>query len=95
MSPAEYGRECVKDEKGVFTEQGYIYHRYEGVEREFSGLVPYKYRITDEALRDAPSKIPERHGGKPSVLKQIREARNAPKPPRKSNPGRHKGDAEL
>jgi hypothetical protein len=95
MSPAKYGRECVRVEKGVFTEWGYIYNQYKGVEQEFTGVVPYKYRITGEALRAAPLKTPERQDVKPSVLKQLREARNAPKPPYKKDPDRHKGDAEL
>jgi hypothetical protein len=90
MSPAEYGRECIAEEKGVFTEWGYVYNRSVGVEQEYSGFVPQKYRITDEALRAAP----EKDGGRPSVVKHIRDAKAAAHSPRKSKTT-HKGDTEI
>jgi hypothetical protein len=50
MTPEEYGKMCVAEEKGIFTEWGYVYKRME-LTQEYAGVVPEEYRITEAALR--------------------------------------------
>lgn len=57
MTPEEYGRECVSEEKGTFTEWGYVYRRME-LSQQYDGVVPDEYRITDAALRSVQPEPP-------------------------------------
>ncbi len=54
MTPEEYGRQCVAEEKGVFTEWGYVYQRM-ALSREYDGAVPIEYRIAEDALANLRS----------------------------------------
>jgi len=92
ISFEEYGKQIIKDEGGVFTEQGYLYFRYKEITPEYTGIVPDEYRITGEALRGLRSKAQE----KTSVLKQIKDSQKNPSPPfNKNTKEKQKGDAEL
>jgi hypothetical protein len=50
--------------------------------------------LTDGRTHEEMRALAPETQAKPSVLKQIRDARNAPKPPRKAKTDRHKGDNE-
>jgi len=94
VSFEEYGRQIVSDEKGKFTEWGYIYFRYKELLPEYSGVVPDEYKIVGEALRGLRSKAPERGGSdeKPSVLDRIKASREAPREPKGRDAQKHKKD---
>lgn len=47
---SEYGSQIVEEEKGKFTEWGYIYCRYKELNQEYTGIVPVEYRIVGDAL---------------------------------------------
>jgi hypothetical protein len=89
VSFEEYGKQIIKDESGVFTEQGYLYFRNKEITPEYIGIIPDEYRITGEALRGLRSKLQE----KPSVLKRIKDSQKAPATPRKEK--KQKGESEL
>jgi hypothetical protein len=89
ISFEEYGKQIIKDEGGVFTQEGYLYFRNKEITPEYAGIVSDEYRITGEALRGLRSKLQE----KPSVLKRIKDSQKAPATPRKEK--KQKGETEL
>jgi hypothetical protein len=97
VSFEEYGYQCVREEKGVFTGEGYLYCRYGKLLPEYDGVVPDESKITSMALHAFRFTASERGlDEKPSVMKQIRESQKAPKPPRnKKTPDKKKGGQEL
>jgi len=92
VSFAEYGRRVAEHEKGVFTEWGYLYCRYGELFTEYNGVVPDEYKIIGEALRGLRPKTQECGGidEKPSVVEQIRAARQAPREPKDRDAQKHK-----
>jgi len=100
ISFMQYGYQCVKTEGGVFTEWGYLYSRFGEVMPEYNGVVPNEYKIAGEALRGLRPAVPEHSGSdeKPSVVEQIRAARQAPRAPKEKDtqkPKKDKGGPEL
>ncbi|MCL2671168.1 MAG: antirestriction protein ArdA, partial [Clostridiales bacterium] len=97
VSFEQYGRMCQQEEGGVFTEWGYLYPRYGELLPMYTGTVPNEYRITDEALCGLRSHTPERGvpDEKPSVLGQIREARNTPPTLHRQRDGHNIGEPDL
>lgn len=80
ISFEEYGKQIAREEKGVFTSWGYVHFRYKELSPAYTGDVPDEYRITGEAL-SVPRSITSEHRGpdeKPSVLNQIKSARQIP-----------------
>ena len=88
----------MRDEHGVFTEWGYVKQKYDDFSQRYTGSVPDEYKITGEALRGL-RKSDQEHGSgdKPSVMEQIRAARQAPAEPKDGtrNHTKHKGGPEL
>ena len=100
ISIEDYGKEIVESEKGKFTEWGYISFKYDKLLPEYNGIVPDEYKIVGPALHDLRSKAQEHNSAKekPSVLEQLREARQNPRPPKEPDaPGKkkNKGGPEL
>ena len=96
----DYGNQIVADEKGRFTEWGYINFKYDKLLPEYNGIVPDEYKIVGPALHGLRSKAQERSSTneKPSVLEQLREARQNPRPQKEpDSPGmkKNKGGPEL
>lgn len=81
VSFEEYGRQIAGEEKGVFTEWGYIYFRYKELLPAYIGSIPDEYRIVDKALHGLRSDTPKYGQSSESVLDQIRTARKAPRVP--------------
>ena len=99
VSFEEYGVKCVAEEGGVFTEWGYVKLKYNDLSPQYTGVVPDEYRITGMALH-ALRKVELGRGSdeKPSVIDQIRAARQAhqePKDKDERNHNKRKGDPEL
>ena len=98
VSHAEHGREIAAEEKGLFTEWGYVSFSYKELSQEYDGIVPHEYRIVDMALLDAarhtaPDRGARREGDeKPSVMEQIQKARQAARQQGKDAPQKHKKD---
>ena len=101
----DYGKYCVREEGGRFTEWGYIKQKYNDFSQRYNSVVPEEYQITGMALhalrlgkleRGGKDEKPsvEKAGNlpaeKPSVLKQIKAAREMPGKPRKTAPGKSK-----
>lgn len=74
LSFEEHGRNCAKEERGVFVNDGYIKHQHKEVSVFYDGMVPAEYKIVGTALRGLPPKQTE-HGEKPSVLDEINASR--------------------
>lgn len=94
MTPEEYGKECVMEEKGTFTEWGYVYRRME-LSQQYDGVVPDEYRITDAALRGMQPEPPYvKPDKRPSAAAKLEAAKRAVKP---STPGgsRKKKNIEM
>jgi len=98
ISFEDYGKECVKDEGGKFTEWGYVKQKYDDFSQRYTGVVPDEYQITGMALHALRLSKPE-HGKdeKPSVMAKIKEAQKAPRQQKKDAPdkSKHKGGPEL
>ncbi|MCL2853777.1 MAG: antirestriction protein ArdA [Defluviitaleaceae bacterium] len=82
VSYAEYGKQCAKIEGGVFINDGYLRHMRDEIAIVYDGAVPDEHRIVGKALRGLQPQKPERgsersSGEKPSVIAQIRAARQA------------------
>lgn len=90
----QYGYQCVKEESGVFTKQGYIYCRYGELLPEYTGVVPDEYKIVDAALQVLRSKTLEssRSDEKLSVVDKIRASRQAQREPKDKGAQTHKKD---
>jgi hypothetical protein len=58
---AEYGEQCVADEKGVFIDDCYVYQRRE-TEPLYIGIVPDEYKITPAPIEEPQNerKIPDK-----------------------------------
>ena len=80
MSLSDYGEKVAKEEKGVFTEAGYLYNKYD-LEPEYTGDIPDEYKIVGAALQGLHPKTParERLDEKLSVIEQIMASRHAAK----------------
>jgi hypothetical protein len=73
MSAEEYGQHCVDNEKGIFTDHGYVYERERA---DFKSIVSSKLEFdhdTSESVDESKSKYT-------SVLKAIRDGKAEPKP---------------
>jgi Large extracellular alpha-helical protein len=94
ISIEDYGKEIVADEKGRFTEWGYINFKYDKLQPIYTGIVPDEYKIVGPALHGLRVKTQERSSGKdkPSVLEQLRDARNVPRTPRETDSTQSKKD---
>jgi len=93
VSFEEFGRQNADEDKGVFINDSYIYHRHKEITQEYDGVVPDEYKIVDAALGGLQAKQEaERSSGKgaeldsdstpgkkPSVLQQIFAARKSSK----------------
>jgi len=85
VSFEEFGRQNAEEDKGVFINDSYIYHRYKEIAQEYGGVVPEQYRIVDAALDGLQAKQEAERGSdstpdkKPSVLQQIFAARKSSK----------------
>jgi len=93
ISFEEFGKQNADEDKGVFVNGGYIYHRHKEITQEYDGVVPDEYKIVDAALGGLQAKQEaERSSGKgaeldsdstpgkkPSVLQQIFAARKSSK----------------
>jgi hypothetical protein len=87
ISFEEYGSQVSAEEGGDFTPWGYLNFRYKELLPEYTGKVSDEHKIVGAALGGLPVKMPDRlPEEKPSVLKRIRDAEKAPKPPRKNKP---------
>jgi hypothetical protein len=103
MSPAEYGRLCVAEEKGVFTDYGYVRERHGGMAKVYDGVVPFAYRLTkDRPAVEKPFAIAETQDRpateKPSTVAEIRGSKsNASytEKPREQGNLKNKDDLEL
>jgi hypothetical protein len=98
ISFEDYGKQCVREEGGRFTEWGYIKQKYNDFSQRYTGVVPEEYQITGMALHALRLSKPERDAGeKPSVMARIEAARKAPRQPRKDAPdkSKRKGGPEL
>jgi hypothetical protein len=99
VSFEDYGKQCVKEEGGAFTQWGYIKFKHKEVSPEYTGVVPKSYRITGLALQALRFSKPERGGSseKPSVMAAIKAAQKTPRKPRKdaSSKRKNKGVPDL
>ena len=50
ISIEEYGKYLVAEEKGKFTEWGYINFKYDKLQPEYNGIVPDEYKIVGPAI---------------------------------------------
>jgi len=95
----EYGVKCVAEESGVFTEWGYVKLKYDNLSPQYTGVVPDEYQITGMALHALRQKEQRRGSDeKPSVMDQIRAARQVSQEPKdkdERNHNKHKGGPEL
>lgn len=99
MNFSEYGNKLAREEKGVFTEVGYLYNKYEQ-EPEYTGVVPDEYKIVGKAIQDLHPKTQarERLDEKLSVIEQIRVSRQVQREPKERTVQKNKkskGEAEL
>ena len=93
VSFSDFGRQNAEDDKGVFTEWGYVYHRYGEMPREYAGVVPDEYKILEAALQGLRPKPTAQE--KPSVMDEIKAARRTPgKPQLNDAPKLKKGKGE-
>ena len=94
ISIEDYGKEIVAAEKGHFTEWGYINFSSDKLRPIYTGIVPDEYKIVGPALHGLRVKTQERSSeqDKPSVLEQLREARNAPRPTKEQDSPHTKKD---
>jgi hypothetical protein len=91
ISFEDYGKECVKDEGGRFTEWGYIKQKYDDFSQRYTGIVPEEYQITGMALHALRlSKAEHGKDEKPSVMDKIKAAQKAPRKPKKDTPSKRK-----
>ena len=98
VSFEKYGIECVREEHGVFTEWGYVKRKYDEFAQRYTGAVPDEYEIIGEALRRLRESDQEHGSGdKPSVMDQIRAARQTSSEPKNDTNKqiKHKGGPEL
>ena len=99
VSFEQYGIQCVAEERGVFTEWGYVKQKYDDFALRYTGVVPDEYQVTGMALHGLRQKEQERKSGeKTSVMDQIRAARQAPHEPKNKDDKNHnkrKGGPEL
>lgn len=82
VSIEAYGREIIAEEKGKFTEWGYISFRHKELSPEYIGVVPSEYRIVDGALHCIRQRNLLRDAKPQSVSERIKAARLAPAEPK-------------
>ncbi|MDR0905258.1 MAG: DUF3849 domain-containing protein [Oscillospiraceae bacterium] len=89
VTAAEYGAQCISEEKGAFTEWGYAYRRYDTTD-EYDGIVPQEYLIVKNALFDLPRRVDDDYMKPNSTIAQLRASRQASPVPRKKKDDKDK-----
>ena len=93
ISFEEHGRNCVKEERGRFVNDGYIKFRHKEISKQFDGVVPNEHKIVATALRGIQSKM-SAQGEKASVLDEIKASRQNSRCSEKRTASKSKGRDE-